>query len=68
MPVSYASGRRFEPLEPPDDVAVTKVYYTRCTVCGALSDYSDTLAEARRNARWHKRAHEKRLEIMLPLQ
>lgn len=63
----YPSGRHLEPLESPEHVAVTKVYYTRCTVCGALSDWSDTLAEARRNTRQHKQEHEKRAKIWLPL-
>ena len=65
--MSYGIGAHLEPLEPPEYAAVTKIYYTRCTVCGALSDWSDTLAEARRNAEQHEQAHEKRAEILLPI-
>lgn len=33
------------------------VHYTSRPVCGAINVCSDTKAEARRNARWHSKAH-----------
>jgi adenine-specific DNA methylase len=43
-----------------DDVKVHRMYYTFCGVCGAaLSDWSDSMAEARRNRRAHLEKHKR---------
>ena len=43
-----------------DDVRVSRLYYTFCEVCNAaLSDWADTMAEARRNRRAHLEKHKR---------
>lgn len=39
------------------DVTMQRMYYTLCRLCGALDDWSDTSAVARRNRKTHLEWH-----------
>jgi hypothetical protein len=60
------SERHLLPLEPGARPGVSKMYYTQCPACGPINDWSDSYAEARRNAAGHARAHERRAYVPFP--
>ena len=50
------------------DVTIQIMYYTFCRVCGAaLSDWTDTRADARRNRREHMEKHKRSAETPAPV-
>ena len=50
-----------------DDVRVSRMYYTFCEVCGAaLSDWSDSMSEAKRNRRAHLERHKRSIKDGAP--
>jgi hypothetical protein len=49
------------------DVRIHRMYYTLCEVCGAaLSDWSDTMPEAKRNRRAHLEKHKRSARTSAP--